>query len=64
MMSAKIPTEIRFFSDGQLDGDGIALQTVVDHIQYMIEVRAGDVHLIDIDHAGYIVMVRLTPDGL
>lgn len=40
------------FSDGQLDGDGVGLQAIVHHVENMVEVRAGDVHLIDVDHPG------------
>jgi hypothetical protein len=29
-----------------------------------IEVRAHDVHLVDVDHAGDMIVVGLTPDGL
>ncbi len=55
------PTEVGFLSDGQLDGHGIRLQTVMDHVHDVVEVGAGDIHLIDVDHARNIVMVRLTP---
>ena len=56
--------EIGFLADGQLDGDGVALQALVDHPQHVVEVRAHDVHLVDVDHAGDLVVVRLSPDGL
>ena len=51
-------------ADGQLDGHRIALQAVMDHVQDVVEVGAHDVHLVDVDHAGHMVVVRLTPDGL
>ena len=52
------------FSDGQLDGYSIGLQTIVHHVQHVEEVRAGDVHLVDVDHPGDMVVVSLTPHGL
>jgi hypothetical protein len=51
-------------ADGELDGHGVALETVVDHVQNVVEVRAHDVHLVDVDHAGDLVLVCLTPNGL
>src|SRR5699024_7139761 len=58
------PAEISLLADGQLDGDGVALEALVDHPQYIVEVSAHDVHLVDVDHAGHVVVVRLTPNGL
>lgn len=34
------------------------------HVENMVEVRAGDVHLIDVDHPGDVIVIRLTPDSL
>ena len=34
------------------------------HIEHMIEVRAHDVHLIDVNHAGDVIMVSLSPNSL
>ena len=34
------------------------------HVDNVVEVRAHDVHLIDVDHAGNIVVVSLSPDRL
>ena len=42
----------------------IALETLVDHAQDAIEVRAHDVHFVDVDHAGHMVVIRLTPNRL
>ena len=50
-------------SDRKLNGNGIALESVVDHIQYMIKVRAHNVHLVDIDHSGDVIVVSLSPNG-
>ena len=50
--------------DGQLDGDGVGLQPVVHHVQHVIEIRAGDVHLVDVDHPGDMVVIGLTPHSL
>lgn len=31
------------------------------HVQHVIEIRAGDVHLVDVDHPGDMVVIGLTP---
>ena len=51
-------------SDGKLDGHGIALQALLHHVEHVVKVRAHDVHLVNIDHPGDLIGVRLTPDGL
>ena len=50
--------------DGQLDGHGVALQTIMDHVQHVIEIGAGDVHLIDVHHPGNMIVIGLTPHRL
>ena len=50
--------------DGELDGDGVGLQTVMHHVQHVVEVRAGDIHLVDVDHTGNMVVIGLTPHRL
>ena len=51
------------FPDGELDRHGVALQAVLDHVQHVEEVRAHDVHLVDVNHAGNMVGVGLPPDS-
>ena len=51
-------------ADGELNGHGIAFQAVVDHTQHVVEIGAHDVHFVDIDHAGDLVVVGLAPHGL
>ena len=36
----------------------------MDHTQDIVEIGAHNVHLVDIDHTGDMVMVSLTPNGL
>ena len=50
-------------ADGELNGHCVALQSVMHHIQHMIEIRAHDVHLVHIDHAGNMIVIRLPPDS-
>ena len=57
------PSEKCFGADRQLDGNSITFQTLFHHADYAIEIRAHDVHLVDIAHTGNIVFVRLTPYG-
>ena len=59
-----VALEERFGADGQLNGNGVALQALVDHLQNSVEVGAHDVHLVDVDHTGDLVLVGLTPNGL
>src|SRR5699024_3199086 len=49
---------------GQLDGHAVGMQAVMQHLHAAEEIGAHRVHLVDIDHAGNLVLVRLTPDGL
>ena len=53
-----------FRADRQLDGDSVALETVVDHVQNVVEVRTHDIHLVDVDHAGDLVVIGLAPHRL
>ena len=48
----------------QLDCHRICLQALLHHLDDIEEVRARDVHLVDISHAGDIVLLRLPPDRL
>ena len=36
----------------------------MDHAQDVVEVCTHDVHLVDVDHAGHMVVIGLTPHGL
>ena len=56
-----IPRKSDSFPMGSWMGTAFALQTVMDHVHDVVEVGAGNIHLIDVDHARNIVMVRLTP---
>src|SRR5699024_6431964 len=58
------PLEGVLGANGELDGNGIAFQPVMDHLQHIVEIRAHDVHLVDVDHAGDMVVIGLPPDGL
>ncbi len=59
-----VALEERLGADGQLDGNGVALEPLVDHGHDPVEVGAHDVHLVDVDHPGNLVLIGLTPDGL
>ena len=54
--------EIRLRTDGKLDGDGVALEAVLHHVDDAVKVGAVDVHFIDIRHAGDLILVRLPPN--
>ena len=51
-------------ADGQLDWNGVALQTVTHHAHNIVEVRAHNVHLVYKSHSRHMVFVSLAPNGL
>ena len=51
-------------ADRQLYRNGVALQTILHHVNYVVEVRAHDVHLVDERHTRNLVLVSLMPNGL
>ena len=51
-------------ADGELHGHRICLQSVLDHVQNMVEVGTHDIHLVDEDHSGNAVLFCLSPDRL
>ena len=55
--------EAVFTPDRKLDRNGIALEPLMHHVQHTVEIRAGDVHLVDVDHPGNMIVVGLSPDG-
>ncbi len=59
-----MPLKVSSLPMGSWIGHGVALQAVVDHVQHVIEIGAHDVHLVDVDHAGDLVVVGLTPHSL
>ena len=52
-----------FRADRQLDRYGVALQTLVHHVDNAVEISAHDIHLVDIRHTRNLVFVSLTPNG-
>ena len=56
--------EERFSTDWQLDRNSITFQTVMDHVQNIVEVCTHDVHFIDIDHSRNMVLISLAPYSL
>ena len=54
--------EVRLLAYRELDRDRVGFQTVVDHVDHVVEVRTHDVHLVDIDDARYVIVVGLAPD--
>ena len=51
-------------TDGQLDCHAVCVQTIVQHLDAAEEVSTHGIHLVDVHHAGDLVLVSLTPDGL
>ena len=55
-------SEGRLSADRQLNRNSVALQSVVHHVYYVVEVCTHNIHLIYISHSGYVVVVRLAPN--
>ncbi len=51
-------------ADGDLDRHGVGLEPLLHHADHAEEVRAHDVHLVDVSQAGHVVLVGLAPDRL
>ena len=56
--------EIILCADWQLDSNCIGVQTLLHHLDYIIEICTGNIHLIYISHTRYIIFLSLTPYGL
>ena len=56
--------EIVLRADRQLNRMRIRVQTLVEHVHHAVEVRAHDVHLVDVHHARNMIVLGLTPDRL
>ncbi len=54
--------ELVFFSDGQLQHDGVLAKPRSDLLYRAVKVRSQNVHLVDESHTGHVVGVCLTPD--
>ena len=55
--------ELRLRADGQLDGHGVAFQTILHHCDHAEKISAHNVHFVDIDHSGNMILIRLAPNG-
>ena len=53
-----------FLTDGDLNGARGSTEDGLDLTYYFKEVSTGAVHLVDVAHAGYAVLISLTPYGL
>ena len=53
-----------FLADRQLDGHTVGMQAVMQHLHAAEEIGTHGIHLVDVNHAGNLVLVSLTPDGL
>ena len=53
--------EISLSADRELNRNSVALESVVHHLNNIVEVCAHDIHLVDISHSGYMVFICLTP---
>ena len=50
-------------SGGECVLNGVRLQPLVHHLHHAVEVRAGDIHLVDVGQAGHVILARLPPHG-
>ena len=50
-------------ADRQLNRNGVTFQSAMHHIDNMVEIRAHNIHLVDISHTRNMVFVCLTPNS-
>ena len=55
--------EISFSAYRELNGNRIAFKAFFHHIDNAVKIGAHNVHLINIDHSGNMVLVRLSPNS-
>ena len=53
----------RTAADGDGNGDGLTFEAFLDFLEHVGKVGADDVHFVDKDETGYVVLVGLPPDG-
>ena len=57
-------SELEFTTDGELNRNGITLETLLHHVDNMIEICAHNVHFVNIYHTRYMILISLTPNSL
>ena len=55
--------ELILSTDGELNRNGITLESVLHHVNNTIEVGTHNVHLIYISHTGNLIVISLSPNG-
>ena len=55
------PSESIFFTDRELDADRARAEALAHHFDGVIEIRAVDIHFIDVSDAGNLILIRLAP---
>ena len=55
--------KVGFGTDGQLQRHGIGMQPLLHHVHHAEEIRAGDIHFVDVRHAGNMILGGLMPHG-
>ena len=54
--------EVVLSADRELDRNGITMESFMEHIQNVVEVCAHDIHLVDIYHSWYLIVISLSPN--
>ena len=52
-----------FLANRQLDRHTVGMQTIMHHLYAAEEVSTHGIHLVDVNHAGNLVLVSLAPNG-
>ena len=47
----------------QLNRNSIALESLLDHLENIVEISTHDIHFINVYHTGYMILVSLSPNG-
>ena len=56
------PLEVVLSADRELDRNGVAMESFMEHVQNIVEVCAHDIHLVDIYHSWYLIVISLSPN--
>ena len=54
--------EVVLSTDRELDRNGITMKSLMEHIQNVVEVCTHDIHLVDIYHSWYLIVISLSPN--
>ena len=54
--------EVVLSTDRELDRNGVTMKSFMEHIQNVVKVCTHDIHLVDIYHSWYLIVISLSPN--